>query len=181
MTVLNVRKVPTSMVFAMADMINKLRRAVAAGTGSAVAHNAVTAVQGSDPYNPSATNIAAASANASDLATSITLGNEIRGLWLLHLADAVAHKAADGTNTLAAPVATDLATGITLANEIKADYNLHRASTTFHNVADGTNVIAAADATDQGSLNTLLNELKTDMNAHYVLALSGTMINFVSP
>lgn len=107
---------------------------------------------------------AIAAANASDLATSLVLANELKALYEFHLSDDLAHKVADPAPALT--VATDLATAQTLANAIKADYNVHRASTTYHYTADATNTIASADATDQSSLNTLLNELKTDIGAH---------------
>lgn len=103
-------------------------------------------------------------ANASDLATSLVLAEAVRVTYLAHLADDLAHKAADPPPALTA--ATSLATAITLANAIKADMNTHIASTTYHYVADGVNTIAATDASDQGTLNTLLNELKGDLNLH---------------
>lgn len=105
-------------------------------------------------------------ANASSLATSLTLLKECLAVYAFHLADTVAHKVADVTNVVTAASPTDLATAITAANELKADYNLHIASTTYHYSADATNAIAAANATDQSSLNTLLNEFKIDFNAH---------------
>lgn len=118
---------------------------------------------------------AVSAANASDLATSLTLVNQIRlillgggGLLASHLADTLAHKVVDTTDaaTIAAPAATDLTTAITLANQIKSAYNTHIASTTYHYNADATNAVSSANASDQSSLNTLLNEIKTDFNAH---------------
>lgn len=119
-----------------------------------------------------------ASANASSLATSLVLANDVMGTYLAHLADDLAHKVADAAPALVK--ASDLATAITLANAIKADYNTHIASTTYHYNADGTNGIAAADATDQSSLNTLLNELKTDFNAHMASGPSGKSVRLVA-
>lgn len=104
------------------------------------------------------------SANASDLATSIVLANEIMAVYLFHLSDDLAHKIQDPPPALVA--ASDLATLQTLATAIKADYEVHRASTTYHYTADATNTISAANATDLGTSITLLNELKTDINAH---------------
>lgn len=104
-------------------------------------------------------------ANASDLPTSLTLVNQIMGVYKFHMADTLAHKVA-GVALASYTRAKSLATAITLANDIKAKYNTHRASTTFHYTADSTNATTSSDATDQGSLDTLLNELKTDINAH---------------
>jgi hypothetical protein len=139
----------------IADAFNAERKATAAALGAAFTAFHV------DPGEVTIT-----AANASDLATSLTLVNQIKSVYGTHVADAVAHEVADSTNVIAAPEATSLATAITLANELKADYNTHRASTTFHVNADSTNAVASANATDQTSLNTLLNEMKTDINAH---------------
>lgn len=181
MTVLQVRKTPHAVAMACLKMLNELRREVTAGSGTAKVHNAITSTPGGDAYNPTGTSLQIVSANASDLATSVTLGSEIRTVWMRHYVGTMAHKVADTVNVLAAADPTDLATGITCANEIKADYELHRASTTYHYVADATNTIAAVDATDQSSLNTLLNELKTDINAHITTSLGGSAILVVNP
>jgi hypothetical protein len=116
-------------------------------------------------------------ANASDLATSLVLANQIMDVYRFHLADTLAHKVVDPEPALTK--ATDLTTAQTLANAIKADYNTHRASTTYHYTADATNVIASADATDQSSLNTLLNEIKTDFNLHMASAPAAKSIRMV--
>jgi len=113
-------------------------------------------------------------ADASSLATSITLANQVKAVYEDHLASTAGHKLADPAPALV--VASTLATGITLANAIKADYNTHRASTTYHYNADATNVVTSADATDQTSLNTLLNEIKVDLNAHMASAPAGALL-----
>lgn len=118
-------------------------------------------------------------ANASDLATSLTLVNQMRAVSLVHRADTVLHKIADAA-TITAPVATDLATAQTLANEIKADHNTHAAEVaTIHMAADGVNTVSTADATDQNSLNTLLNAMKTVLNAHYASGPQAASIRLV--
>jgi hypothetical protein len=118
------------------------------------------------------------SADASDLGTSLTLVNEILGIYHFHMADTLAHKTA-GVALASYTRATTLATAITRANDIKSKYNTHRASTTYHYTADSTNVTSSADATDQSSLNTLLNELKADINAHVVSGPVGKSIRLV--
>lgn len=122
-----------------------------------------------------------AAANASSLATSLTLVNQLRAVSLLHRADTLIHKAVDSA-TITAPAATDLATAITLANELKSDYATHIASTSIHFNADVTNVITAANASDQGTLNTLLNDIKTQYLAHFLDAPTNTaaMLRVVS-
>lgn len=118
-------------------------------------------------------------ANASSLATSLTLVNQLLAVYRFHMADTLAHKVT-GVALASYSAATDLATAITRANDIKAKYEVHRASTTYHYNADSTNTIAAADATDQTSLNTLLNELKTDFNAHMASGPTGASIRAVN-
>lgn len=129
-------------------------------------------------FHLDAVSSAITAANASDLATSLTLAEQIRGVYNTHLDSDAAHKIKDPKPALTA--ATTLATAITLANAIKADYNTHRASTTYHYNADATNVITSADATDQASAITLANEIKTDLNAHIASAPTGYSIRMVS-
>lgn len=114
------------------------------------------------------------SANASDLATAITLVNEEKAKVNTHLASVVnlgAHLAASAAS-IAAADATDQATAITLANEIKADYNTHRTESGVHLNNDTTNAVSSADATDLATLQTLVNEIKTDYNAHIASKMS---------
>lgn len=106
--------------------------------------------------------------DATDLPTSITLVNSLKGRVNAHLAST----GVEGTHlvasseVIAAPEATDLATAQTLANEIKADYNLHLSEAGVHLVTDGANIVTAADATNQATLNALLVEIKGDFNTH---------------
>jgi hypothetical protein len=104
--------------------------------------------------------------NATDLASSVFLANQIKGCHNFHCADTLLLKAADAANPVATANAVDLATGITLANALKTAFNAHIASTTPHFTADTTNAVATANATDQTTLNALLNALKTAFNAH---------------
>ncbi len=168
-----VRNLTETLAPAVVTELNALRRAVAAAA-SAV-HADVTCVG-----DAAGTQLTISVANASDLATSIALANEIKRVLNLHYADSSrAHKAAD--TAVATADATDLATVQTLLNAIKTSYETHRASTTYHYTADGTNTIAAANASDQGTANTLANELKTDINAHALAALPGSSLDVVSP
>lgn len=113
-----------------------------------------------------------ATADATDLATSIALANSLRtrlNLHLLSTGDVGAHIAASAA-TVTAAVAVDLATGITLANMEKARQNTHRTEAGVHINNDGANAIVSVDAVDQATLNTLLNEIKTRWNAHIAAA-----------
>lgn len=152
-----------------ADAINSLKAQIGAGSSFHLA--------------ASVDNVTAA--NASDLATLITLTNNLIVVYRAHLEDtsyveggALSHKVPDPAPALV--IASDLATCITALNAIKSDYNTHRASTTYHYNADATNVTTSADATDLSSAQTLANEIKTDLNAHIASAPTGTSIRMVS-
>lgn len=129
---------------------------------------------------PTGATLQVVKANASSLATSIALVNEIKAVCNVHFRDKSAHSSVF-TALITTPDAIDLATGITLGNAIKAAYNTggHINTASIHFNADATNTISAANATDQTSLNTLLNELKTDINAHIANGLAGDHLEFV--
>jgi hypothetical protein len=152
------------MASVVADVCNKLKAQVGAGSAVHLDKSEVTVT----------------AADASSLATSLVLVNQLRAVYEFHKADTLAHKTAD-TATLSAPVATDLTSAITLANELKGDYNVHRASTSWHYNADGTNIVAASNASDQGTLNTLLNDIKAQFNAHFADGSSCPSIRLISP
>lgn len=118
-------------------------------------------------------------ADASDLATSLTLCRQIVGVYRAHLDNDAAHKIKDPKPAITVESVISLATAITAANAVKADYNTHRASTTYHYNADATNAVSSSDATDQSSLNTLLNEMKTDLNAHLASGPTGSLAQLV--
>lgn len=174
-----VRRGTEAVLAALVTAHNNTRRA--AGVVGSFFHADITQDGGGDHTAPTVATASVSATNASDLATSLTLVNQIRQRWLQHRADDLAHKVNDSLPALTAPVATDLTTAQTLANEIKADWATHIASTTHHYTADATNTIAAADATDQSSLNTLLNEIKTDFNAHIISAPGGQSVKLLDP
>lgn len=148
-----------------------LRAPTPAGAVAAHTHGAGTLAA---PIHYDRAEYPVTAAAASDLATSITLAQDLLEAYARHRVDALAHTAADATNVVAsAPSAVvDLATAIVAANQMKAAYNAHRAEGGVHPTNDAGNATAAADAADQGTLNTLLNELKTDLNAHLADGLS---------
>jgi hypothetical protein len=153
----------------MATVIRKTEPSVSVW---APAFNALARLSVGSNFHYDASETTVTAATASDLPTSLALVNNLIGVARFHVADTVAHKAADATSLPAIGAAVDLASAITAANAIKAWYNTHRASTTYHATADATNATTSADATDQTSLNTLANELKTDMNAHMASAIA---------
>jgi hypothetical protein len=171
---LKIRKGSNRVERALVNELNRLRD-LSVGANFHASATAAGAPTG-DP--PVVTTLQVTAANASDLATSLTLVNNIRSVLVEHFADTFAHNTAL-SGAIAALPATDLASAITLANEEKADYNTHRTAASVHFTNDATNATAAADASDQSTLNTLLNELKTDINAHIAGALAGQHIQLI--
>lgn len=122
-------------------------------------------------------------ADATDLASSITLVNAVKASYNAHCASACnavtgigCHIVADATYPTAVADATDLTSVEALANDIKTKYTSHRAATANHAVADSTNTISSANATDQATSNTLVNELKAKLNLHYAGAMTSPAI-----
>jgi hypothetical protein len=177
---LKVRKGSGAVQAALVSEFNKLR--AQAAVSATKFHSDVTSKATTGDHSaPAAVAQLIDAPDATDLATSLVLVNQIKKYYNAHAADAVAHKAADAANAVSAVDATNLATAQTLANEIKTDYTAHIASTTYHHSADATNTIAAANASDQGTLNTLLNEIKADFNAHIQSAPTGHSVVLVDP
>ncbi len=100
--------------------------------------------------------------DATDLASAITLLNEMKADYNAHIF--TAHHADIGP-VVGSDDATELASAIALASELKADYNSHRSST-YHWTADSGNEVTTSDPTDEASLVSLANELKADYNSH---------------
>ncbi len=175
---IQVRGNPDDVAFAIAAALNQLQTD-AIGSFFHQSRTEITSTSNGHK-NPTITRVTITSANATDLATSLTLLTELKADLNIHFADTIAHNTAVSPQVATAS-ATDLATGITLANALKAQYGTHRTASNVHFTNDATNTVAAADATDQATLNTLINELKTDFNAHFASAPNGTWINIVAP
>lgn len=143
------------------------------------AHNALCRLSIGSNFHYDASEVTVTAADASDLATSLTLVNQLIAVAAFHCVDAVAHKAADATVLPAIGAAVDLASAETAANALKVWYAAHRVSTTYHANADSTNATTAANATTQNSLNTLANDLKTQMNAHMATAIAAASFRVV--
>lgn len=149
--------------------INRLR---IAAVGSNV-HYGVAQSVSFDKEPPTVAALQVTAANATDLATSLTLGNQIIGFYIRHFADTVMHKAADATSLPADGACVDLASSITAMTLLKATHATHIASTTVHATADSTNTLLTTTPSDQTTLNTFLNAAKTAINAHSAAGLAG--------
>ena len=173
-----VRKVNDAMIAALVKAHNDERRAqISAEFHYDISGSDVTG----DVRDPVQQDLQVAAAAAADLATLLTLSNELLIVYTQHIADAHVHDMADTSNEIAAPAATDLTTAQTLLNEIKTDYNLHLAQASVHPNDDITNDITSANATNQATAETLANEAKADLNAHIVAALVGQGIELIAP
>lgn len=115
--------------------------------------------------NPSSTPWEVEAANASNLATALTLAADVKLILGYHFRDALAH-AEETIPTWTAPDPTDEATLVTWCAELKVKYNGHLENTDAHQKTDITNAIAATTPANLAECITLLNEAKTDLNAH---------------
>ncbi len=173
-----VRKTTDAVLYALVKAFNAERNA---GISTEVHYDKSGKTVSGDPRDPTQADLTVTAANASDLATLLTLSNDVYAVYTQHIADTHVHDVADTSNPIAAPLATDLTTAEALLNELKTDYNLHRSETGVHPNDDAGNAITSADATDQSSAETLANELKTDLNAHMADALTGQGVQLVAP
>lgn len=101
------------------------------------------------------------SATATDLATAITLANELKADYNAHIASTTFHTAADTTNAVTSANATDQATLNTLLNEMKADFNAHRVLLSVHAYPDTAHAVTKADASTLATSIALVNEFAT--------------------
>lgn len=176
------RKSADDIAFALASAHNLFVRKVVAGLMTYFHHDTLSTPSGSY-MAPVATTRTVTAADSSSLATSRTLARDIYPIYVLHIADTLAHDAADSTNTIAfgLPAASEsLANLITWANQAKAAYNAHRTQASVHPLNDTVNIVTASDATDQSSLNTLLNDIKAQLIAHLASSPGSVMVNVVA-
>jgi hypothetical protein len=162
-------------------LLNAMRDGTGEAGGGVAAHYVI--VGSSEHIGADVTNVIAAAA-ATDLATSITLVNELKLDTNAHmlLNAATGHYGPDLANTIISPDATDLASVIVLANEIKAKYNLHCANisaggltSVVDNGAFTTNgslvgsTITFAAATTTAALRGLTRTITAHTNANHLL------------
>ena len=132
-------------------------------------HADITGTAGGDYRHPTSTAFVVTAADASTTATLRTLCQNIYRVYSTHIADDLAHSAADATNTIAAGLPADDAdqTALnTFLNQAKVALNAHRSQASVHFTNDASNQVTSADATDAATSYTLANEIKTDLNAH---------------
>jgi len=115
---------------------------------------------------------------AAQVTAFIAAAVEARSDTLAHLANAVAHDAADTSAEQIALAAssppTTAAEAFAVLNLCRAAFATHRVDTTAHNGPDPVNVVAHAAATDVHSGIDLFTEYRTDYNAHLGIALAAS-------
>jgi len=168
-----VRNDPDHIAYALLAAYNRVQ---ADAIGSFFHQSRTENTTRGDYRNQSVTRVTVSAANATDLATSVTLVNQIKAVLNQHFVDPNPVHNTAVSAAVATADATDLATGITLGNALKAAFNTHRTASNVHFTNDSTNAVSSADSTDQTSLNTLLNEMKGDVNAHLASAPNGTYL-----
>lgn len=177
---LTVRRIDTVVAFALAAAYNLFKREMAESL-STLPHCDITSLPSSgDWLAPTSTPDIVTNADAAALPAVLLIANEAKAVYNRHIADAVAHKAADTANVVSTAAATDQGTANTLLNAIKAKINLHLAQAGVHFTNDATNTIAAADATDLASSVTLANAVKAALNAHIQFGFTSPSINLVA-
>lgn len=170
---LTVRKDDSTLIYALIAQNNQR---MLDDVSTTKPHKAKSGTTTGDFKAPTFAVLAAASANATNLATSLTLVNELKSVVNRHFADVPPHNTSTSAQVTTAS-GTDLTTAVALANQLKSVLNTHETSTSVHYNSDTTNTITNANATDQTTLNTLINEMKTKLNAHIATAPSGLYVN----
>lgn len=174
---MNIRKDLDSFLYGMAQAHNALcRDATVVG---ARFHADVTSSTTGDYTQPASTALKVASANATDLPSTLAIANEALAKLNIHMADAMSHQVADTTNgpVANAVAAVDQGTANTLLNLLKATFNAHLtqviSSVHVHFNDDSTNTVAAANASNASTSQTLANAIKASYNAHIISAPGG--------
>lgn len=177
---LTVRRIDTVVAFALAAAFNLFKREVAESL-STLPHCDITSKPLSGDYMaPTATPDIVLNDDAVDLTGVKLIANEAKAVYNRHIADAVAHKAADTSNAVSTAAATDQTTANTLLNAIKTKLNLHLTQSGVHFTNDGTNTISASNASDLATSVTLANAVKAALNAHIQFGFTSPSLNIVA-
>ena len=137
------------------------------------------ATSGSPPL-PNFVNLTVTAAAATTLPTTITLANQIRQVLNQHMADAVAHSAADTTNPVTAAVAVDQTTVDTLLNACATAFNAHLTQSGVHINSDTVNTDSSTTASNLSTSETMANNLKAEINLHVASAPPGESVTVIN-
>ena len=188
---LTIRKIDTSVAFAVAAALNLQRKAIVDDLTS-YPHYDATATTSGYFTQPVASTLQVTAANATTLATSRTLTQNIWLVATTHFADAIAssganggaHAAADSTAiaSFGDKIADDAALSDiqTALNAYKAALNVHASQSGVHAHDDSALVISTTDASDQSTANALANAIKSALNTHISAGMAGPSIKIVA-
>ena len=173
---IQVRRGTGAVLPALVWCFNTLRAGLA--DASQFFHRDTTASTVGDP--PTVVPAVFGSPPASDLPSLLTLCAEIAGRHVYHLADAFAHKQADGANLLANGPPVDLPTAITFLNDAKAKWNAHLVQAGVH-VNNDPQAITAPNAADLQTSMDLANTYRAVFDAHIQNAFPGVSLQVIAP
>lgn len=162
-----------SICRALVKQYNRLHEDTVASDGY-VHRDQTSVISSNDFADPESVILAIDADDASDLASSLTLTNELRGKMKVHFRDGHAHRTADLESEAALDGyidAADLDDVQDQLNLMHHTFNTHLSRVTAegfecHVIDDTANEVTDSPATDQSSSNTLANALKDALDAH---------------
>lgn len=104
--------------------------------------------------------------NAADLATLMTLLNDVKVTFNAHIVEEQVHFQNDTRSQITAPNATDLPTSVALAAQIHTMYLAHLGRILIHSHPDTENDFVPATVNDLSTSIVLANLVKTSFNRH---------------
>lgn len=175
MPTIKVNKDVDSICRALVKQYNRLHEDTVADDG--YVHSDQTGVDTSNGYtDPDSEVLSVTAANASNLATSVTLTNNLRGVMLEHFRDDVSHRLADDTSVGLLDGYSDAVILDDVEDQLNTMHHVFNghlsrsvSSIKVHLNDDAVNVVTTAAATDQSTANALGNALKSAVNAHILL------------
>jgi hypothetical protein len=175
---IQIRKGTGSVERAVIATVNALR--VWTADASAFVHRDTSSVTAGDYTTARAVPAVFASPPASDLPSLLRLCAELLSRHRYHLADAFAHKQADGVNGLANPPPDTLVTAQAFLNDAKAKWNAHLTAAGVH-VNNDAQPITAPDATNLQTTVDLANTYRLVFGVHIQNALPGAFLELIDP
>lgn len=168
MATLFVRKNVDAVCRALVKQFNALHDLIDGYAQASLYHRDVTGVDSGSWDSPASVSLQVTAADASGLASSLLLANNLLSVARIHFADDESHLLADTTNaiTLVDGYATTLELAQVAANHVRVKFLAHRTQGGVHVNNDNENVAITTPATDQTTTNNLLNSLKDKLNDH---------------
>jgi hypothetical protein len=178
---ISVRKNSEEAIIALAYALNAQQSDFTDGYTDGYFHRDVTQTTNgplTDVSNVVLTTVTVTAAAATSLSTSLTLVNQLFGIFNLHMSDGQVHLRQDVVNLYIldgyqTQAAVDLPSAIVLVNALKVLFNDHLVQSGIHQINDTVNTVNTANASTQTTVNNLANQLKTSLNAHMASCPTG--------